>query len=136
MPKVSERIRCRGTTVVETAIVLSLLILPLTLAIFQYGWLFLKAQQITNAARQGARVGICADSTEVYAEIDRVMALAGMAGSGYHKNVEPDPNSLSAGDPLTADVNVPSANIALINIPLLPKPAYIGASVTMAKEGP
>ena len=42
---------------VEAAIVFPILLM-LTLGAIEYGWLFLNAQQVTNAARQGARIAI------------------------------------------------------------------------------
>jgi Flp pilus assembly protein TadG len=50
----SRRLRNRGTTLVETAIVLSILLLFL-MAIFEYGRFFLVNQMLANAARDGAR---------------------------------------------------------------------------------
>ena len=49
-----------GLAVVEMAIVLPLLIL-LTFGMIEYGWLFLRSQEISNAARQGARIGVWPD---------------------------------------------------------------------------
>ena len=51
--------RQSGLATIEMAMVLPLLML-LTLGVIEYGWMFLKSQQITNAARQGARAGALA----------------------------------------------------------------------------
>jgi len=135
----AEKIICnRGAAAVEAAIILPLLLL-ITFAVIEYGWLFLKSQQITNAARNGARVAIryvpgeiCADTTaRAKAQIDDLMAKARI--SGYSVNVICPPN---VGDPLTVTVSVPSANVDIVNYSLLPRPTNIRASVTMAKEGP
>lgn len=138
MPKIGNKNRCRGAVVVEAAIVVPLL-LTLTLAIFEYGWLFLKAQQTTNATRQAARVGITwgAGEDDVIAAIDNLMTSAGMAGKYEAPTISPAGiASLPVGTAITVTLTVPTVNIALINIPLLPKPDNIVASVTMAKEGP
>ncbi len=132
--------RFTGAAIVEMAVVLPLLFL-LVFGIIQYGWLFLKIQQMTNAARSGARVGVVGDniteiSANVTATVDKVMADSGLSASGYQ--VIPD-LSVSSGDPVTVTVFIPDAQkIALINAPeLLPVPAKgLKASVTMAKEGP
>lgn len=127
----------RGNVLVETALVLPLL-LVLTLGLLEYGWLFLKAQQITNASRQGARVGARADATvaEITAAVDGAMAAGGLADSGFALAITPvDPSALTAGETLTVEISVPYANIGL-GVPLVPTPAVLDATVTMAREGP
>ena len=127
----------RGNVLVETALVLPLL-LVLTLGLLEYGWLFLKAQQITNASRQGARVGARADATvaEITAAVDGAMAAGGLADSGFALTIIPvDPTTLIAGETLTVEISVPYANIGL-GVPLVPTPASLDATVTMAREGP
>ena len=47
----------RGAVAVELALVLPVILL-VTFGAIRYGWFFLKAQQVTNAARYGARVAI------------------------------------------------------------------------------
>ncbi|MGB6917109.1 MAG: TadE/TadG family type IV pilus assembly protein, partial [Phycisphaerae bacterium] len=71
----------RGTATLETALVLPLLLL-LTFALIEYGWLFLRAQEITNGARQGARIAVRPDATnaDVQASITAAMETAGIAG--------------------------------------------------------
>ncbi len=122
---------------VEVAVVLPLL-LVLILGLLEYGWLLLKAQQITNAARQGARTGARADATaaEVIAAVGDAMSAAGLDSSGYALTLSPaDPSALMAGDMLSVDVSVPYANIGL-GVPLVPVPATLDSLVTMAREGP
>ncbi|MBN2270322.1 MAG: pilus assembly protein [Sedimentisphaerales bacterium] len=130
--------RYRGTAVVEAALVFPLLLL-LTMGAIQYGWLFLKAQQITNATRQSARLAIRPDSTnaEVLAVVDSLMASGGMSGSGYAVDfTPPDIEGLTAGQALEVKITVPSASVVLINAGFLPVPANLTAVVTMTKEGP
>jgi len=111
--------------------------LLLTLGIINYGWLFLKAQQITNAARHGARIAILPGATNggVSAAIDSLMADAGIVGYD-----EPDITGISGepGELVKVSLSVDVANVALLNIPLLPNQSgrKLIASVTMAKEGP
>lgn len=139
MVKEKQKSRYRGAAIVEAAVVFPLIFL-LTFGVIEYGWLFLKAQQITNAARHGARIGIRADATsqQVLDAVSVLMTDAGMQNSGYYPpTITPaDVSSLSAGDPLEVRITVPCENIALINIPLLPEPNNLSATVTMAKEGP
>ncbi len=132
------KLRCRGTAIVEAALVFPLLLL-LTMGAIEYGWLFLKAQQITNAARQGARLAIRPDSTngDVLAAIDSLLAGAGMGSSGYAVSFTPaDISLLAVGEILEVSITVPSASLVLIDAAFLPVPANLGAAITMTKEGP
>ena len=111
------------------------LLLMLLLGLLEYGWIFIRAQQVTNAARHGARIGALADSTDedVTAAIAGWMSRAGI--SDY--TVSPDPlgvEELASGDTLT--VTVRANNIRIIGVPLLPAPDTLEASTSMAKEGP
>jgi len=135
----AEKIICnRGAAAVEAAIILPLLLL-ITFAVIEYGWLFLKSQQVTNAARNGVRVAIryYAINATVDNTIDSLMASAGMGSSGYSKTYTPaNISDASVGGVVTVTVSVPSANVDIVNYSLLPRPTNIRASVTMAKEGP
>ena len=137
MAVVRSRKTPRGAAAVELAVVLPLLLL-LLMGLMEYGWMFLKAQQISNAARQGARTGARADATAV--QIDQAgadaMEVAGLGGSGYQLTVTPaDPGSLNVGELLTVEVSVPYSNIGF-GVPLAPTPASLASMVTMAREGP
>ena len=133
MVKTQKKIRYRGVALVEAALVFPILLL-LTFGAIEYGWLFLRAQQITNAARQGARVAIRPDAT--VGDVEAVIAsLMGAAEISYDPPTISDINP-EVGMPVTVSITVPCANIAIINIPLLPLPENLGASVTMSKEGP
>jgi Flp pilus assembly protein TadG len=138
MVRRKKRTRCRGLATVEAALVFPLLIL-LTLGVIEYGWLFLKVQQLTNAARNGARIGIRPDATsqDVVDVIDTLMASAGMDSSGYAITILPgDVSAVIVGEAVNVEIMVPCANISMIGAPLLPTPTNLHASVTMAKEGP
>ena len=138
MIKKRKIIRYRGTSLVEAALVFPLLLI-LTLGAIEYGWLFLKAQQVTNAARQGARIAIRPDATnaQVLTVINNLMALAGMADTGYQVDFSPeDISAVGAGASVNIEVTVPCENIAIIDVPLLPTPTAIRAVMSMAKEGP
>ena len=119
-----------GTTIVEAAIVLPLLLL-LTLGAIEYGWLFLNAQWITNAARQGARTAAPSGATAQNG-VDAIDAL--LAGRPVaSRSVE-----VVAGTPpmVVATVTMNSADVVVVNAPaLFPVPATLTARVVMAKEG-
>jgi Flp pilus assembly protein TadG len=115
---------------VEAAIVLPLLLL-LTLGVIEYGWLFLNAQWITNAARQGARIAAPAGATAQNG-MDAIDAL--LAGRPVaSRSVE-----VIAGTPplVVATVTMNSADVVIVNAPaLFPVPTTLKAQVVMAKEG-
>lgn len=132
--------RCRGTTLIEAAIVLPPLLM-LTLGVIEYGWLFLNAHWITNAARQGARIAILPYSG---AEADARAIVTGMLADVHLEDDSPVVSVTSGaipGDPEgrpgeTVSITVPTANLLIINAPLLfPSPASLQARVTMAREG-
>ena len=131
--------RSRGAAAVEAALVLPILLL-VSFGAIKYGWLFLKAQQITNATRYGARVAIRADASvdEVTTAITNLMTAAGMGDSGYNVTITQEGvpwDDLQAGNAITVEVSVPGANIDIMDVPLFPDVGDVGASVTMAKEG-
>jgi Flp pilus assembly protein TadG len=123
-----------GTAVVEMAIVLPLLLM-LTIGAIEYGLLFLNAQQITNAARQGARIAIL---NYANAEADARALINSLLGDDA-----PTVNITSAaipGDPdgrtkVTVTISVNTANLPVVSTTLFPMPDKLGASVTMACEG-
>jgi Flp pilus assembly protein TadG len=125
----------RGVAAIEAAIVFPLLIV-LTLGLVEYGWMFLKAHQVTNAARQASRISIRAgvDNYDVVGSVDDSMASAGI--TGYSITITPsDVAIVDVGEKIRVEVSVPWVNMAIMNIPLLPAPDNLSASVTMAKEG-
>ena len=122
----------------ETAIILPLLIL-MTFGLIEYGWIFINVEQVTNAARHGARLAARPDSTnaQILAEINAMMADAGLAGSGYTINFTPaDVASPPSGQLVAVTVSLVYDNIALTGIPIIPVPTNLRATVAMAKEGP
>lgn len=125
----------KGVSTVEAAIIFGLLLL-LTMGIIEYGWFLFKNQQITNAARHGARVAARprATNAEVTAAIAQLMHAADI--SGYQVTMPTDISTVPAKQTLTVTVSVPYANVQLAGPPFVPLPQSIRADVTMAKEGP
>ena len=119
------------------------MLLMLSLAVIHYGWLFLRAQQITNVARHGARLAIRYDPGVDVANV--VTSMLGDNGiTGATVNVTDGYASAPVGTYITVKISVAAttANGVVLfggmNGPLiiLPTPGSVGASVTMAKEGP
>ena len=144
----------RGAATVEMAIVFPLLLM-LTLGGIRYGWLFLKWQQITNAARYATRIAIRADATvgEVSGAIDTLFDpnRADISGhtvkfykteyvDGAEVLTEIFDVSEDVGVPITVEITVPHENVDIMIVPLVtdlePDGWKLGASTTMTKEGP
>lgn len=125
--------RRRGAAIVEIALSLILLTLIL-IGVLEYGWLFVRYQQVRNAARQGARVGITLDATtaQVDAAVSQLMSQAKIAA---YTATYPDPGLAIPGSSFTVTVSVTTADVDLTDFSLFPKPATMSSSVTMRKEG-
>jgi len=78
----------RGAELIEFAIVVPLLILMLA-AIMDFGMLFRTYEAVTNAAREGARVGVLPGyaTADVQSRVDQYMLASGLAGGAYTVNV-------------------------------------------------
>lgn len=130
--------RRAGISLVEVAITVPLLMLVL-FGLLEYGWAFLRAQDIQNAARHGARLGVVngATAAEVTAGVDQLMLDAGLESSGYTITLTPaDPASLAPGQLLTVEVTVDYDNIDLVDAPFIPVPSRLRGETSMAREGP
>ena len=126
----------RGVAAVELAIVGSLLFM-LLIGLVNYGLIFLRAQEITLAARAGARAAVVVDATNasVNAMIDAIMDKAGI--ETYSVDLSPDDvSTVSPGDTVRVQVTVETSNLALIDSNILPIPAQLSGAASMAKEGP
>jgi Flp pilus assembly protein TadG len=75
----SESGRERGQAVIELALTLPLLLL-IVLGVFDFGLMFQKYEVVTNAAREGARVGVLPDYTPADAALraQQYMAVGGL----------------------------------------------------------
>jgi Flp pilus assembly protein TadG len=127
-----------GLALIETVLILPLLLL-IILGTMEYGWLFWKAADINNAARQGARVGSRGGATagDITTTVLDVLTASGLQDSGYTVTITPpDPTTLDSGEQLTVQVSVPYANIAVINTAMIPTPDQLSATVIMPREGP
>ena len=75
--------RCeRGAELIEFAIVAPILIFIIA-GIADFGMMFRAYEAVTNAAREGARVGVLPgyDAPDVQARVDTYLAASGLAGS-------------------------------------------------------
>lgn len=128
--------RRRGAAAVEFALVAVPLFL-LLIGLVDYGWLYLKTEQLTQAARAGARAAIVADATngKVSSTVSAWMTQSGMAT--YTVTTTPDDvSTVPAGTAIKVDIKVLTSNLALVNAAIVPVPGEIHGIASMAKEGP
>lgn len=128
----------KAMMLVEAAMVLPL-ILAITLFLLQYAWLFLKVEQITNAARHGARRAIVANVTEaeVKAGVSNLLAASGIVD---HNTVVSN-LGVAKGEIVTVTITVPvSPQLDFVKFndafgfgPAI-LPTSLHSSVSMAKE--
>jgi Flp pilus assembly protein TadG len=87
----------RGAELIEFAMVLPLFILLLA-GIFDFGMMFRTFEVVTNAAREGARVGVLPgyQPADVQSRVDAYMAAAGLTGA-YTVTVANGPVATTAG---------------------------------------
>ena len=129
--------RERGIAIIEFALLAPLLLI-LLFGTIEYGWIFLNVQQLGQAARTGARLGVTQPATTaaVNAAVNNYLATTSLKDSGYTVTISPaDVASLPTGTMITVTVSVPGDKVELTGFPL-PKPATLSSSTTMAKEGP
>jgi Flp pilus assembly protein TadG len=128
----------RGGALIEMALVLPLLVL-LTFGVAEYGWMFLKSNEVADAARRGARVASLPSATydSVVTAVKTQISNSGIDPTACDVTVTPqNVSGAAAGSPISVRVSVHYAAIGLTGLPLLPVPDNLVSSVTMAKEGP
>jgi Flp pilus assembly protein TadG len=89
----------RGAELIELAIVLPILLVVFA-AIVDFGFLFQRYEVITNAAREGARIGVLPDYTQADVT-DRVRAYlnsSGLNGASANVSVAYSTQTLSSGE--------------------------------------
>lgn len=132
MARMKNRRRCRGLEMVETALLLPILVL-FTMGIFEYGWMILKAHELTNITRQAARLDAMPDATQasVNSTIQQMMSAVGLT---YQAPVYTVTTQASGQQIVTVTITTPYTG--LTNFPGLPLPANLQATVAMTIENP
>lgn len=134
------RRRERGTSVVEMAIVLPLLLL-LVFAVGEFGLMYQQWQTLTNAAREGARSGVvfrgsdCVPGT-VQTEIENTVSTY-MANTGVSLGAITTSSSgvcAGSGSTLQVTAQVPYSFAALPGLAGLQSSITLSATSTMRNE--
>jgi hypothetical protein len=131
----------KGVAAIEAALVLPVFIL-ITLAGLQYGWLFLKYQEITNIARHAIRYCSRPDvgCPETHTWIEAEMAKHGFTSDMIVENIvqwvpggpDYDPPG-DVGNAIEVKLSIDAEKVDIINF--LPVPAKLTAYCTMSEEG-
>ena len=128
--------RRRGLETVEAALLLPIVLL-ITFGALKYGWIFLKSQQLANAARQVARVAIRPNdrTVDINTMFSALMTQANITGATC--DVTPGGGLQGVGEAVSVQVTVATANVDILPMPgFIPTPDNLGTTVTMSKEGP
>ena len=115
----------RGSELIELAMVTPILMLMLA-GIFDFGFLFRSWEIVTNAAREGARVGVlpayscdAATPDDIQSRVDAYMAAAGIGDpSSYEVNVDNIDVATTAGTftacAVTVELTQPLPSLSVI----------------------
>jgi Flp pilus assembly protein TadG len=123
-----------GATVVEFAIVAPILVL-LVFGMIEFGRMVMVQQVLTNAAREGARVGVLDSSTVTDVQTTVNTYLTGGGVSGATVTVTPNPlSSAGYGAPVTVTVSVPFSQVSWLPSPMFLKTTSLSASTVMRRE--
>lgn len=128
MPSPYRRRPRRGVAVVEFAVVAPVFVLIL-LGMIEFGRMAMVQQVITNASREGARIGVLDGATRagVTARVNSYLTSAGIPTGGV--TVSPDPpDSAGYGESVTVGVQVPFGEVSW-----LPTPRFIGNQMLSAE---
>jgi Flp pilus assembly protein TadG len=124
----------QGAAVVEFAVVAPVLVL-LVFGMVEFGRMVMVQQVLTNAAREGARVGVLDDSTvaDVQTTVNNYLAGGGVKGATV--TVSPNPlSSAGYGAPVTVTVSVPFSQVSWLPSPMFLKTTTMSASTAMRRE--
>ena len=124
----------RGVAAVEFAIVAPIFFL-VVLGIIEFGRMAMVQQVLTNAAREGARVGVLDGSTKAKVLSAAGQYLNGAAVSTANVQVQPDPpSSAGYGEPITVTVTVPFDDVSWLPAPFFLGGRTLSAEAVMRRE--
>ena len=123
-----------GAAAVEFAIVAPVFFL-LVFGMIEYGRMVMVQQVITNAAREGARVGVLdgATTSNVTTAVSSYLTSAKISGSTTTVSPSP-PSSAAYGAPVTVTVSVPFNSISWLPTPLFLGGKTLTATSVMRRE--
>jgi Flp pilus assembly protein TadG len=124
----------RGAAAVEFAVVAPVYFL-FVFGMIEYGRMVMVQQILTNAAREGARVGILDNSTMsgVTAAANQYLTPANINGATITASPNP-PSSAAAGTPVTVTVAVAFNRVSWLPAPLFLGGTTLSYTATMRRE--
>ncbi len=122
----------RGQAVVEFALILPILLL-LVFGIIEFGRIFYSYLEVTQAAREGARLGAVGGSDQEIVALVRDVAV-GLDDERIQVKIEPLEEQRSRGDSLRVEVSYHLPLVVPIITELLPNPFPLTAVATMRVE--
>ena len=127
----------RGAAAVEFAIVAPLFV-TLVFGMIEFGRVVMVQQLLTNATREGARVGVLSDSTSTDAKNKVVSYLASgkitIATSAVTATYASDPSLTDSGEAVTVSVSVHFSQVSWLPSPIFLSGYTLSASSTMRRE--
>ena len=128
----------RGAAAVEFAIVAPVFFL-LVFGMVEYGRMIMVQQVITNAAREGARVGVLDGSalSDVTTAVNNYLVASKIPiGLSNEITVTPNPpSSQTTGNPVTVTVSIPFNKVSWLPTPLYLGSTMLTATSVMRREG-
>jgi hypothetical protein len=126
--------RRRGSATVELAVVAPVIFL-LIFAAVEFGRLLMAMHGLEEAAREGCRKAVLANSTatDVQDTVDTRLATFGI--SGYTLTTDPDPLSNACQfEPVTVKIVVPYTGVSWLPTPRFLNSIQLNASCTLSQE--
>ncbi|NMC19699.1 MAG: pilus assembly protein [Thermogutta sp.] len=123
-----------GVAAVEFAVVAPLFFL-LLLGMIEFGRMVMVQQVITNASREGARLGVLdgTTTTEITNAVEAYLASGGVRNATV--TVTPDPPSQAGYDePVTVTVRVPFSQVSWLPTPMFLGGTELSAVTVMRRE--
>jgi Flp pilus assembly protein TadG len=120
------RRRQRGAAAVEFAIVAPIFFLMI-FGMIEFGRMVMVQQIITNASREGARIGVLDGTTgsQVLASVDNYLEGARISGAAVTVNPT-EPSTAGYGEPVTVTVTIPFNQVSW-----LPSPMFVGGDAEL-----
>jgi Flp pilus assembly protein TadG len=124
----------RGAAVVEFAVVAPVFI-TLVFGMIEYGRMVMVQQMLTNASREGARVGVLdgATTAEVTSAVTTYLTNATVSGSTVTVTPNP-PSSAGYGAPVTVTVSIPFSQVSWLPTPMFLSGKTLTATSVMRRE--
>jgi Flp pilus assembly protein TadG len=124
----------RGAAVVEFAVVAPLFFL-LVFGMIEFGRMVMVQQVITNASREGARIGVLDNTatSDVTNAVNTYLQSASITGATVTVTPNP-PSSAGYGAPVTVNVSVPFNQVSWLGTPMFLGGSTLQASTVMRRE--